>query len=303
MKNSSSGRLKSLLGLSHYRRVALGLGAVGLLASFGAPPVVSAPKSKNPVLQIWPGQRVLLVLPLGLGPDWNADPQLGTALLPVAAPQLQKALMETGKFSVTSPYIFDPILQRALAEKRVPEAEITALTEKPSLETARPVLSKLVFDQPSMIAEVKLEELRVGGTVKAPTVQIQASGRLYEQGNAAPIKSVVATSKPLTGGTPSDRIARAAAMAFTEIAMQFVAAPPAFELPLPKPVATSAPKATLVPQPTPKAMVPAMPAMPEVPITAPNSLTPAPSGSFVPQLPAAQPPLGITVPDEAAGTR
>lgn len=263
--------------------------ALGATAPFLTSVALTAPKNQ---LQIWPGRRVLLVLPLGVSETWNSDPALGRAIVPLAQPQLQRALINTGKFSVTLPYRFDPVLRRGLTEKRVAENDINALLATPSLATSRPVIDKLVFDQPVMTTEVKLEEVRIGGTAKLPTVQLQVSGRLYEQGNPNPVKSITVTSDPARGRTPSDRLVAAAAQAFQLIAAEFVEPPPAFDLPAP-----------IAPTPTPGAAAPVRPATPATPsvapvapapaVTAPNRLSPELGAPFVPQLPAAQPPLGI----------
>ena len=274
--------------------------ALGATAPFLTSTARTAPKRQ---LEIWPGRRVVLVLPLGVSSTWNSDPALGRAIVPLAQPQLQKALANTGKFSTTLPYRFDPVLRRGLTEKRIAENDLTALLSAPSLETSRPVVDKLMFDQPVMTADVQLEEVRVGGTPKAPTVQLQVSGKLYEQGNPNPVKSVVVTSQPARGRTPADRLAVAADLAFMEIAREFVEPPPAFELPVP-----------VAPTPTPKATRPGVapatpatpgntaptatidtvpPAVPDIPVSPPSSISPAPGVPFVPQLPPAQPPLGI----------
>ena len=303
------------------RAATLGLvAALGVSAPFLTRATVGAPKKE---LEIWPGRRVLLLLPLAPSATWNADPELGRAIVPLAQPQLQSALTATDKFSITLPYRFDPVLRRGLLEKRIAENEITALLTTPTLATARPVVDKLTFDQPVMIAEIKLEELTVGGTPKAPTVQIQTSGLLYEQGNPNPIKSITVRSRPTSGRTPSERIRAAASQTFTEIAAEFVTPPVAFDLPLPPaPTPTPAkPKAVkgkgngkngganagansgangtaTVPATAGEAATPPIvaPAAPNA-IAPPNSLSTAPGAPLVPQLPAAQPPLGI-----AAGT-
>lgn len=277
------------------------IAALGAASPFLTPPAHSARK-KAPQLEIWPGRRVLLVLPLTPSTNWNADPALGRAIVPLTNQELQRELTETGKFSITLPYRFDPILRRALVEKRVAENDISALIATPTLETARPVIDKLAFEQPVMFADIKLEELRVGGTPKEPTVQIQASGRLFEQGNPNPVKSVVITSNPQTGKTPSERLRAAASDAFSQIAAEFVAAPPAFELPIPVAPVEEAPVAGApatgaatggATVGTPGAPAPAPRPAPMSPVAKPNAIPSAPGAPLVPQLPAGQPPLGV----------
>ena len=287
----------------------LGLLALCAVAASSAPLFAppSAEAAPRRTLELWPGQRVLLVLPLKVGPDWNAGPELAEAIQPVIRPQLQRALTDTGKFSVTLPYRFDPILRRAVSDKRLSDDVVSALVANPTLETAQPVFSNLTFNQVPMVADVQMEELRVGGTQKKPTVQLVMSGRLYEIGGNGPFRNVTVTSRSFAGRTPADRLQAAANDAFQEIAQQFVAPPAAFELPLPP--------APVAPAPKPKAPTGSGATTPNGgsgrPLTAapgsggvnaagatPNTLSPAPGGAFVPQLPPAQPPLGIAVPQE-----
>ena len=156
----------------------------------------AAPKPK---LEIWSGQRVLLVLPLTIGPDWNGGAELAEALKPIMRPVLQRELIDTDKFSVTLPYRFDPILRRAVVENRIADDIMTPFLSTPSLETAQPVFNQLKFEQVPMVTQIQLEELRVGGTPKKPTLQLQASGKLYEVGGSGPFRTVVVTSNPAEG--------------------------------------------------------------------------------------------------------
>ena len=292
--------------------------ALGAVAPFSTPTASAAPK---PQLEIWPSRRVLLVLPLQVSPTWNADSQLGQAILPLAQPQLQQSLTNTGKFSVTLPYRFDPVLRRGLTEKQLAEDAITKLLSAPTLENARPVIDKLNFEQPVMTTEVFLEELTIGGDSKKPTVQLLVSGKLYQQGNPNPIKSETFRSRAVGGRTPSDRLIAAANDAFSGLAMTFVEPPAAFDLPAPIEVAPPPEadakgdtkgkgKATVV---TPASgtdssatpvragtsggatAMPPIAAPAPLPSTAtPNALPAAPGAPLVPQLPAAEPPLGVT---------
>lgn len=270
---------------------------------------------RRPMLEIWPGRRVLLVLPLKIGPDWNAGPELAQAIQPLVRPQLQQALTDTDKFSVTLPYRFDPVLRRAVSDKKLSDDVVSALIANPSLETALPVFSSLTFNQTPMVADVQLEELRVGGTAKAPTVQLQVSGKLYEVGGNGPFRNVVVTSRAFGGRTPEARLQAAAADAFREMAMQFIEPPEAFQLPAlvaPAP-ATSAGAATpatgeasgkmLTGEPTADSAM-AGSATPKAPAATPNSSAPTgQGGSIIPQLPPAQPPLGVAVPQEPTVAR
>lgn len=234
---------------------------------------------------------------------------LGRAIVLLAEPELQKALIGTGKFSPTLPYRFDPILRRGVKENQLTEEDITALLASPSLATSQPVLDKLTFDQPAMTTEIFLEELTIGGTPKQPTVQIRASGKLYQQGNPNAIKTVSVRSDALKGKTPSDRLTAAAGQAFREIAAAFVEPPAAFDLPLPVvPVtvkgkkgsaSTSKPVAEPMAGEVPGNMSSAIPAETiaapaSIPTAAPQILPTAPGAPLVPQLSAGAPPLGVT---------
>ncbi len=296
--------MKSLLSLAP----AVRKGAVTLAISAVAGTSLVQSAQAAPKLQIWPGQRVLMLLPIAAADDWKGDAQLGTAVPRLVQPELQKALEKTRKFSITLPYRFDPVLQRSITEKRIPEADVRTLLATPTLDNARPLMDKLHFDQPAMIADVELLDLTVGGSAKAPSLQLQFSGRLYEQGNGAPIKSIVVRSASVSGSTPEQRILRAADLAFAEIAAQFVAPPPSFALPsmvLPTPPAP----APVVPAPVvtaPETNVGAPPAMTlpsAAPVTPPNSLSSDSQAPFVPKLPPARPPLGLSIQGDTASIR
>ena len=299
--------MKSLLSLAP----AVRKGAVTLAISAVAGTSLVQSAQAAPKLQIWPGQRVLMLLPIAAADDWKGDAQLGTAVPRLVQPELQKALEKTRKFSITLPYRFDPVLQRSITEKRIPEADVRTLLATPTLDNARPLMDKLHFDQPAMIADVELLDLTVGGSAKAPSLQLQFSGRLYEQGNGAPIKSIVVRSASVSGSTPEQRILRAADLAFAEIAAQFVAPPPSFALPsmvLPTPPAsTPAPAVAPTPvAPAPEANIGTPPAMtlPSTPpVTPPNSLSSDSQAPSVPKLPPARPPLGLSIQGDTASIR
>ena len=274
----------------------LSLGA-GVLTPVFSPPAQAAPK--KPALELWPGQRVLLVLPLTVGSDWNGGPELADALKPLVRPALQQALTDTDKFSITLPYRFDPILRRAVAENRISQDTITPFLDTPSLETAQPVFSQLKFEQVPMVTQVQLEEIRVGGTAKKPTAQLQVSAQLYEVGGSGPFRTVVVTSNPAEGRTPEERLLNASTDAFEQIAAFFVKAPDSFQLPASLDiVADSAPvapgragatSATGAPNMAPIVAAPA----PKMDSTKPNAMAPQAGMSVIPRLPVGEPPLGV----------
>ncbi len=282
--------------------------AFGATAPLLATSAHAAPKTKTPkvapprLITAWPGRRVLLVLPVTPSATWVGNPELGRAVAPLVESDLQQALSATGKFSPTIPHRFNPLLQRGLVEKRLAETDITPFVATPTLETARAIVDKLAFEQPPMIADVRLEELVTGGTPTAPTVLLRVSGRLYEQGKPEPIETVEVISRPSGGKTPEARIHAAAQQAFRELANGFVMSPVIPELSTlmpaaPKPVpAGSRPTAPTLP-----GAMPGTSAMPSTPaaIATPNRIAPTPGTPVVPQLPAPVPPLGVAAGGEA----
>src|SRR5689334_3144615 len=115
----------------HPRR--LGAARYGLLMAaaasgfFAAPskPVHAKPAAVS-TAEVWPGRRVVLLLPLKLSDNWNADPLWGQRLLKPSEHRLRSALESTGKFSVIQTYQFDPVLQRAMQEKLIDKAQVDA---------------------------------------------------------------------------------------------------------------------------------------------------------------------------------
>ena len=261
--------------------------------------------------QIWPGQRVLLVLPVAVSDNWNGDAHTGLQIATIAQPIWSAAIDATGKFSPTAPFAYDPLLIRAVSDKLIQPSDLSPLISTPSLATAQPVFNKLDFDQPSMIAEIKLEEIRVGGTAKEPSLELQVSGRLYQQGSDAPVDSIVSTSDPETGHSPEERVHKALSQVLNEIAGDFVTPKNSdWDSLLPMVTAAPAPVAVPVSAPAPAPVAPPAPAPVEAPApapvpapAAPTTMAPATGGSFVPQLPDARPPLGITVPNDPTATQ
>ncbi len=261
------------------------------------------------MLEIWPGQRVLLVLPLTVGPDWNGGPELAEAVKPLVRPIIQQALTDTDKFSITLPYRFDPILRRAVVENRISQDIITPFVDTPSLATAQPVFTQLKFEQVPMATEIQLEEIRVGGTAKKPTAQLQMSARLYEIGGSAPFRSVVVTSDAVEGRTPEARLQNAAADASRQIAEFFIKAPDTFQLPAALLVENEqtkmdADKMTADKMAADKMAAGEMPAKPTtketMPKAQPNGAAPPTGMSPIPVLPPTQPPLGVDPAGEKA---
>lgn len=288
------------------------LGAALFVVTGTVAPVVHAKDRNQAVrLEIWPGQRALVILPLTVSETFLSGSEgtnatsgsnaLGRALVPVLSPLLSTALQNTGKFSISRPYKFDPLIRRALAEQRVNDDDVNAFVETPSLTTTQGVLSQLGLEQPGMVAQLVLQQLTVGGTPELPTVQLTMRGDLYETGSAQPFRSITVTSKPFGGKTPEERLRAAAGEAFTDIANAFVEPPAEFELPAPvapPPTAGTTETGTgtmttmppLTGTPTPAAPTPGMPMAPN-----PSNTGNAP---VAPQLPSSPPPLGVPVPDD-----
>jgi hypothetical protein len=271
----------------------------------------AAKKARVTGIEPWQGRRTVLLLPLQLGEGWNADRNFGQAILSRAEQMLEAQLQSTGKFSVIRAQRFNPLVQRALQEKRLTEEQVTNLIQAPTLENATAFLTQFTFDRPAMIADFRLEEVRGGGTATQPSVQAQVSGRLYELGNPVAFKSPVVTSDAVRAGRNNiERYLSAADNAFDQAAAELVA--PIQDIEIPMAVATTPAAAGTtgtVPAVTPGAAVaPGTTGAVTTPVPAPttSATTGAASATSnpnaVPQLPAARPPLGITVPD-ATGVR
>ena len=228
-------------------------------------------------LEPWPGKRVVMMLPLQLGEGWNANRELGNIVLPVAEQELQNALEATGKFSVTQPHRFNPLLRRAVQEGKLTDEMVIQVAASPTLENAREVLSKFDFDQTPMVAQFFLEEVLSTRVKNRQSVTVQVTGRLYELDGPA-VSNILLTSDPVTAGRTSyDQVLLAADDAFMRIAQQFVQ--PISDFALPSAMSQSAPAMATSPSP---------------------SLTGKPGGvlapGMMPQLPPAQPPLGVASP-------
>ncbi len=235
--------------------------------------------AKTGAIEPWPGRRVLLLLPLQLGPGFNADRSFGQAILSRAEALLQEQLDATGKFSVIRAHRFSPLIQRALQEKRLTEAQADDAIKAPpdgSVAAATAFLKQFTFDQVPLIAQFNLEQVRESGSPDRPGVQAQVSGRLYELDNPVALKAPVMTSNTVTKGRNNiDRYLDAARLAFGDVATEFTA--PLEDIALPRaepagvsyrPDATSTNGRRAVTNATPNARVPAAtPAQPVAPDT------------------------------------
>jgi hypothetical protein len=278
---------------------------VAIASPFGTSAVPSAAAAPVAVRELWAGQRVLMLLPLGLGEGWNSTDAVGAAVLPEAGQRLRSILEGTGKFSVIEGHKFSPILMRAVQERRITKAQLDALLADTTLGNARIVLSKIGFENAPFIADFRLEEVRAGGTKSKPTVQMQVSARLYELGGQTASNTVVVTSKAVSGGKNDlERMLLAAQDAFAQATAQLLT-PPSDTIVLPR--ATPEPKGkkpvppapVMTPVSPPVEPTPVQPPAPSVTLPGDVSITGASDrgSSGVPQLPAPEPPLGIAVPD------
>jgi hypothetical protein len=221
-----------------------------LIALTGAcllPALPASAQSKQQRLssrEVWPGRRLVMLLPLQLSDNWNADPQFGQSLLRPAEFSLRRALENTGKFSVVQPYRFDPVFQRAVTEKRITKDQLDALVDTPTVQTASGVLANLGFELAPVIADFRIEEVRASGTEKNPAIQVQVLGKLYDLNSAAATQTKVFTSDPIKQrGSQFDTVIEAAANAFQMVANDFVKPPAEVELPRVAPPPTPPAKA------------------------------------------------------------
>ena len=266
------------------------------------------------VRELWAGQRVLMLLPLGLGEGWNSTEAVSNAILPESGQILRGVLQRTDKFSVIEGHRFSPLLMRAVQERRVTQEQVNTLLKETTLGNARIVLSKIGFDQPPFIADFRLEEVRAGGTSTKPTVQVQVSARLYELGGQAGNNTVIVTSKAMAGGRNDvDRILLAARDAFAQAAAQLLTPPDDNAIILPRAAGPAAGKPSKGKGNAPARPVPATTPLPPAPVSPPSRPVapgvPLPGDvpmagassrggdNSVPQLPAPEPPLGVAVPD------
>ena len=253
----------------------------------------------------WFGRRVLLLLPLQIGPGFNADRAFGQAILSRAEAQLQSELEATGKFSVIRAHRFSPLIQRALQEKRLTpdEAEgvieglpagadpATAVDDPVTVQGANTFLNRFTFDQLPMIAQFNLEEVRSSAVNGRPGVQAQVSGRLYEARNPVALKSPVLTSDTVVKGRNNiERYLEAARLAFGSVADEFVA--PLEDITLPQAGGTSSNAANSSTTPAPSAQ----PAPDNSMGTPDPALSPAPAPLSAPP---AQEALPIPAPEPA----
>jgi len=214
-----------------------------------------------------PADGSLTAAPVSSATAVSGSDELANALVPLISGQLSRALQNTGKFSLISPYRFDPILRRGQNEQQISDEDLTTFVTTPTLEGAQSVLPKLSLDQPGMIAQITLENLQVGGTPQSPTVTVRMHGDLYQVPNAtlttsadapagtdasaatttpapapanptappAPqlFRTLTVTTRAYPGATPEDRLRAATNEGFNDIAAAFVAPPAEFDLPAP----------------------------------------------------------------------
>jgi hypothetical protein len=89
-----------------------------------------------------------VVLPLQTSLNWVANRIFTQAILPETQRRLERALSNTGRYSVAATNRFNAILQRGLIDNAYTQDELTTLLTQPTVENARPVVSKLQFSLP-----------------------------------------------------------------------------------------------------------------------------------------------------------
>lgn len=195
----------------------------------------------------WPGQRAVLILPIEFGSNYNLDKKQSQDLLPEIEQKMQQALQRTGKFSTTQAHRYNTVLLRAVQEKLVTKEQVDKLVATPTLADAQDVWGKVNYHQKPLIAQMTIDEVEVEAGMPSPTVSTVVTGKLYEPGNAVPIRSVVLTSNPqplyrsekrdkklyMVRSSARSRIIAAADNAFSQVAQEFVK--PVGEITLPEP--------------------------------------------------------------------
>lgn len=204
--------------------------------AFAAPQNAATAETEFFGSEPWPAQRVVVLMPLQLGPSWNLDKTKSTPLLHEAEAELQRALQRTGKFSTTQLHRYNPIILRSVQEKLLTKEQADALLAAPTLDGVQKALAPMRFDQAPLIAQVTLDEAIVAAGSPTATVSTKATGRLYEANNPQPIREVVVSSVPeplykvqkrrgntvLVQQSPRTRILKAAEDSFNQIARDFV---------------------------------------------------------------------------------
>lgn len=184
----------------------------------------------------WPTQRVVLILPLQLGPGWNLNREQAAPILPEAEQKLQQAMQRTGKFSTTQLHRYHPIFLRAIQDKVLTREQVNTVLATPTVEAIQGALGKMRFDQPPLLAEFAMEEISTEAGSPIPTVRSQVTGKLYEANDPVAFKTIVVTSEPVplynarkkgnqtvyVRRNAAERIIAAADDAFIQIAREFV---------------------------------------------------------------------------------
>lgn len=200
-----------------------------------APPVVTIEEGSFGH-EPWEGQRVLLLLPLQLGPDWNLNKEQSQRLLADAEADLQLALQRTGKFSTTQLHRYHPIIHRGVQEKLLTKEQADALIASPTVDGVQKALAPMRFQQQPLIAQVTLDRVNVYTADPSSVLTVTTTGKLYEVDNADPTREVVATSQEyqvynpvkrrgritLVRHNPRERLALASNDAFLKIAQSLV---------------------------------------------------------------------------------
>jgi hypothetical protein len=172
----------------------------------------------------------LVVLPLQTSQNWVANRIFTQTILPGTQRMLERALSNTGRYSVVGTNRFNAVLQRGVNDNAYTQDELTTLLTQPTVENARPVVSKLVFSlppklrfaDPPLIAEFIMDRLVVNAA-GATTVEI--IGRFYDPLMVEPVMSftVIGAPQSAAAGSDTDMAATTAtALATTSAATAFV---------------------------------------------------------------------------------
>ncbi|HEX8235896.1 MAG TPA: hypothetical protein VF600_08065 [Abditibacteriaceae bacterium] len=175
------------------------------------------------------GRRVLVLLPLRTSQNWTANRIFTQAILPNTQRMLERALTNTGRYSVVATNRFNAVLQRGVNDNAYTQDDLTSLLTQPTVDNARPVVSKLQFSlppklrfaDPPLIAEFIMERLAVN-TAGATTVEI--IGRFYDPLMVEPVMSFTVVGAPQTAAAEqdADQTSTATALATTSATTAFV---------------------------------------------------------------------------------
>jgi hypothetical protein len=163
---------------------------------------------------------------------------------------LERALSNTGRYSVVAANRFNAVLQRGVIDNAYTQDELTTMLTQPTVESARPVVSKLQFSlppklrfaDPPLIAEFTMDRLEAN---QAGATTVEIIGRFYDPLMVEPVMSFTVIGAPqstdtgvATVGLDTNKTAamalaiNSATTAFVRIANESIKPAPQLEAPL-----------------------------------------------------------------------